>query len=70
VRESERDDESKNLSREELEQELKAFEAYLRTRDLQLSQLKDLINNNMRAIKQVLKLGNRTIELHEETLTD
>jgi hypothetical protein len=57
-----------NLSREELEQESKAFEADLRARDLQLSQLKDLINNNMDAIKQMLKLQNRTIELHEEIL--
>jgi hypothetical protein len=57
-----------NLTREELEQELKAFEADLRARDLQLSQLKDLINNNMEAIKQMLKLQNRSIELHEEIL--
>jgi len=56
-----------SFTREEL-QELKAFEADLRARDFQLSQLEDLIKNNMEAVKQALKLQNRTIELHEEIL--
>jgi hypothetical protein len=56
-----------SFTREEL-QELKAFEADPRARDFQLSQLEDLIKNNMEAVKQALKLQNRTIELCEEIL--
>jgi hypothetical protein len=57
-----------SLTREEIEQELKTFEADVRAREMQLSQLRDPINNNMEAVKQLLKLQNRIIESHQKSI--
>jgi hypothetical protein len=58
------------VTRAELEQELEAFTAASKLRDLQLGQLKDIINESVGLFNTLMLLHNETFKLQQATIDE
>jgi hypothetical protein len=59
-----------SVTRAELEQELEAFTAASKLRDLQLAQLKDIINESMGLFNTLMGLHNHTFQLQQASIEE